>query len=55
VPRGRRGAQFLSELRGQLAQFGTGEGAGDREPVAGQDCGEVGRLAVPEVEVAVPC
>ena len=39
---------------GSLPEFGAGDGAGDREPVSREYGGGVGRLAVPQVEVAVP-
>lgn len=49
-----RGPYPVQELGGQLAQFRARDGAGDREPVARQDGGRVGRFAVPQVEVALP-
>src|SRR5690606_14920683 len=53
-PLGRCAAHPLQEVRGQLAEFGAGDGTGDGEPVTGQDGVGVGRPAVPQVDVALP-
>jgi hypothetical protein len=46
------GTQLSQKISGQLAEFGAGDGPGDRGPVAGE-YGGVRRSGLPQVEVAV--